>query len=88
VILQLTHLMHVLQDLKRKSMYNTRLCVAYTNAGRGREYFENYVKSNLEKSIGDEPTDSYFPLSGATYILIRNEDLLKDCKFQHFRGLF
>jgi len=59
-------------------MYNTRLCVAYTNAERGKEYFENYIKPHFDtpKSEGEE---RYFPLSGATYILIRNEELLKEC---------
>lgn len=66
-------------------MFNTRLCVAYTNAGKGREYFQEHIKKTvdgLQLSGGDDSSQSV-PLAGATYVLIRHEDLLSECKL-HF----
>ncbi len=63
------------QELKRQTMLNTRLSIAYTNAGRGKEYFEEYVK----KVVKQPDFATSVPLAGSTYILVRHPELLQEC---------
>lgn len=62
-------------------MFNTRLSVAFVNAGRGKEYFEKYILGGVaqlkEGSVGED--NETIPLAGSTYVLSRLPDLLPQC---------
>lgn len=40
-------------------MYNSRLCLAYVNANRGEEFFQNRIKKAVESaSLSNDSSDS------------------------------
>jgi len=75
-------------------MLNTRLCVAYSFANRGEEYFRNHIRKTVENGIGADDDDSTpvvteggeeidevgnIPVFGSTALLMKNEHLLSEC---------
>lgn len=69
--------------MKRRTLFNSRLCVGHVNAGKGKEYFENVIKKEVSALLSGEKTsdESTIPSSASTYILLRNEEILPECKF-------
>lgn len=67
-------------------MLNSRLCVAYVEAGRGREYFEKHIKERIEeqKKYSGEPLDlnEMIPISAGTLVLRRHPELFPECTFK------
>jgi len=66
-------------------MFTSRLCVAHVNAGKGLDYFNNFMKPEVESVVsGKKPyQDSIIPISAVSFVLRRHEELLPQCKYTY-----